>query len=111
MITAPGLEVAPVVSVSLQCGGGLGCGNEGLRFLDQLLDAWHLRGQRACTRRHGLPFGREAHVGHIPGDRNRRVGMVRSMRRGQATRLERSGKMGSGGKADADRSRACTRQA
>ena len=43
MSTAPGLEVAPVVSISLQCGGGLGYGNVGLRLLNQFLDARHLR--------------------------------------------------------------------
>ena len=40
MFAAPGLEVAPVISVCLECGGSLGCGNEGLRLLDQFLDAW-----------------------------------------------------------------------
>ena len=46
VIAAPGLEVAPVISVSLQCGGGLGCGNEGLGLLDQFLKAGGFRDKR-----------------------------------------------------------------
>ena len=57
MLAAPGLEVAPVISVSLQCGGGLGCGNEGLRLLDQFFKAGGFRDKSAGVRLHGgFPF-------------------------------------------------------
>ena len=51
--TAPGLEVAPIVSVSLQCGGGFGRGDEGLRLLDQFFKAGCFRNllKFAATRR------------------------------------------------------------
>lgn len=67
-ITAPGLEVAPVVSVSLHRGWGLGRGNEGFRLLDQFFKAGGFSGKGMHMRLHGLPFGGAAHVGPIPGD-------------------------------------------
>ena len=56
MRAAPGLEVAPVISISLECGGGLGRGNEGLRLLDQFLETGWFRGKGIHLRLHGFPF-------------------------------------------------------
>lgn len=53
VITAPGLEVTPVVSVSLECRGGLGCGNEGLRLLDEFFETRWFRDKSMNMRMHG----------------------------------------------------------
>ena len=71
MLAAPELKVAPVVSVGFQCGGGLGCGNEGPRLLDEFFEAGGFRAKRINMGLHGgFPFGMEAHVCRIPGGRN-----------------------------------------
>ena len=57
VLAAPGLEVAPVISVSLESGGGLGRGNEGLRLLDEFLKAVGFRDKSIGRRLHGgFPF-------------------------------------------------------
>jgi len=57
MSAAPGLEVAPVVSVSLESGWGFGRGNEGLRLLDEFLKACGFRDKSIGRRMHwGFPF-------------------------------------------------------
>jgi hypothetical protein len=65
VITAPGLEVAPVISVSLESGWGFGCGDEGLRLLDQFFKAGCLRGKKMNMWMHGVPI-KEAQLCGIP---------------------------------------------
>jgi hypothetical protein len=57
MSAAPGLEVTPVISVSLERGGSLGCSNEGLGLLDQFFEAGWIRDKSIGVRLHGgFPF-------------------------------------------------------
>jgi hypothetical protein len=57
MITAPGLEVAPIISICPESSGRLGCGNEGLRLLDEFLKAGGFRDKSTGRRLYGgFPF-------------------------------------------------------
>jgi hypothetical protein len=70
MITAPGLEVAPVVSVSLESCGSLGCGNEDLGLLNEFLKAGGFRDKSTGRRLHGgFPF-KKTQVCGVPRDRS-----------------------------------------
>ena len=72
VLTAPGLEVAPVVSISLECGGGLGCGNEGLGLLDQFFNGDGLRDKGVGVRLHVDFLSRRHRCAEFRGDRNSR---------------------------------------
>ncbi len=70
VLAAPGLEVAPVISVSLECGGGLGCGDEGLGLLDQFFKAGCFRDKRIYMRLHWDFLSKRHRCAEFRGGRN-----------------------------------------